>query len=357
MLTEMQLAIINEYVDDQLFDRERLIKYLNVHDVAGNEVFDYVDRKNRNLNRKEAHSRYLDDEEGYTPVPIDVFVRRIPFYFYAWDGNFESGHHGEDIGHVLGMAWRKIKNEEIDLEAIYQDFEYMFYEKNIQPYDIFNYMTDQTGLVTEKYFFEWVDYLHLCDDLGWGDLMPDNFITAYNRALEAVGRPPLIYVPDWDMHMEKPYFRNGRVLQFEGVFPCDESGLPIMKWVGLKIRNGYRVLSCSCNKAESGTLKIEIEPDTVVFYRDTDDDGEEWWNQVYAGPLTMKFDSSVLKYYRERLKLTQREVADAVGATLRTYQKWEYGDTQPDGYYLLRLINWLDIPSIQEAIEYDYPKD
>ena len=51
----------------------------------------------------------------------------------------------------------------------------------------------------------------------------------------------------------------------------------------------------------------------------------------------MEFDHTVLKERREHLKYTQQEVADAVGANIRTYQKWEYGDTQPDGYYLLRL--------------------
>lgn len=26
-----------------------------------------------------------------------------------------------------------------------------------------------------------------------------------------------------------------------------------------------------------------------------------------------------------------------------TYQKWKAGDTMPDGYFLIRLLNWLDI--------------
>lgn len=354
MLTEMQLAIINKYVDEQFYDREKLIKYLSVHTQVGNEVFDYVDRKNRNLNRKEAHSPYLDDEEGYEPVPVDTFIRRIPLYFHTWDGSFET--HSGDIGRVFAGAWKDIKTGARSIEGIYHELEYMFYEKAIEPYDIFNYLTDQTGRASGEYFFEWVDYLHLCDDLGWEDPLPGNFITSYNLAREAAHLSPVIYIPDWDMHMEKPYFRNGRVLEFEGVFPCDENNMPIMRWIGLKFRNSYRVVKCTCDKAERGYLSIEIDPDTVVYYRNTDDDGEEFWDQVYSGPLTMEFDNKVLKYYRERLKYTQQEVADAVGASIRTYQKWEYGTTQPDGYYLLRLMNWLDIPSIQEAVKYDIPE-
>ena len=60
----------------------------------------------------------------------------------------------------------------------------------------------------------------------------------------------------------------------------------------------------------------------------------------------------VLKINRKRLKYTQQEVADAVGATTRTYQKWESGETTPDGYYLLRLMNWLDIRDVQDVVQY-----
>ena len=54
----------------------------------------------------------------------------------------------------------------------------------------------------------------------------------------------------------------------------------------------------------------------------------------------------------ENLKYTQKQVADAVGTSVRTYQKWESGETTPDGHFLIRLINWLDILNIQETIKY-----
>lgn len=66
----------------------------------------------------------------------------------------------------------------------------------------------------------------------------------------------------------------------------------------------------------------------------------------------MEFDYEVLKSNRNRLKYTQQEVADAIGTTVRTYQKWERGETTPDGYYLLRLLNWLDIRDVQEVVRY-----
>ena len=354
MLTDNQITTIKTYVNDEYFDTEKLIKYLNLHDVVGNEIFDYVDRKNRNLNRKEAHDSSLDDENGYIPVDVDTFVRRIPFYFYAWDGTINT--YGETIGDVLRSKWREIKTGEMSLEEIYTALEYLFYEKKISLYDIFNYNTGQTGLVTEEYFFNWIEYIHFCEQLEWTDIMPDNFIVAYNLAREELGLKPIIFIPEWDMYMEKPYQRYNATLEFEGVFPCDENGNPIMRWIGLKVLNAGKITGGS-EKAKHGHLIIEIKPDTVVYYKDTFDDGEEFWNQVYAGPLTMDFDYKVLKTRREAMGYSQTAVAEAVGTNLRTYQKWEYGETQPNCYFLLRLMNWLDIPNIQDAILFDIPED
>lgn len=355
MITLEQMKVIDEYVNDEYYDKEKLVKYLNMHTVVGNEIFDYVDRKNRNLNRREAHSQWLDDESGYEPVSVEVFIRRIPLYFYTWNGDFDTC--GEDIGYIFSSKWREIKSGELTVESIYQDLEYMFYEKKISPYKIFNYMTEQTDQVTEKYFFEWVEYLHLCDELGWKELCPDNFITAYNLAREAAGLEPKIFVLDWDMHMEKPYYRDGSILTFEGVFPTDAEGNPIMKWIGLKVINAAEICKSEYVRAKGNYLKIKISPQTIIYYWDEYDEDDPFWNQVYAGPLTMEFDYTVLKEKREAMGYTQKEVADAIGANIRTYQKWEYGNTQPDGYYLLRLMNWLDISNTQDVIKFDIPEE
>ena len=46
MITLGQMKVIDEYVNDEYYDKEKLVKYLNMHTVVGNEIFDYVDRKN-----------------------------------------------------------------------------------------------------------------------------------------------------------------------------------------------------------------------------------------------------------------------------------------------------------------------
>ena len=50
--------------------------------------------------------------------------------------------------------------------------------------------------------------------------------------------------------------------------------------------------------------------------------------------------------------MTQNDVAEAIGTSVRTYQKWEGGDTTPDGHNLLRLMNWLEITDVQSLIIY-----
>jgi transcriptional regulator with XRE-family HTH domain len=43
----------------------------------------------------------------------------------------------------------------------------------------------------------------------------------------------------------------------------------------------------------------------------------------------MEFDYEALENIIKRGHLTQQQVADAIGAALRTYQKWESGTTTP----------------------------
>lgn len=45
MINQEQIDVIRKYVPDKYFDQERLIKYLSLHDMVGEEVFEYVAKK------------------------------------------------------------------------------------------------------------------------------------------------------------------------------------------------------------------------------------------------------------------------------------------------------------------------
>lgn len=350
MRTKSDLDIIEQYVDEKYFDKDKLISYLNMHAIVGNEIFLYCDKR-VGRNGSTSYPNWLDDKYGYMPLPITDFIRRIPFYFYVNDhsGGRVGGLHSLISGIIRGD---KDENEKA-LEKLYQSLEYMLYEKKLPLVDIFCFITDQTHHVgNAEMFFHWNHYLQLCDELGSSDYLPDNFITNYNEALENTGLLPIIYEIS-EIGIGEMSWRTGTQIEFEGTFPCDRSGRPIMKWIGLRVNNSKNI-TCSQDKSSRGRLFVELTPSTTIHalncYNNKDD--EACWYQIYAGPQTMEFDYEVLKISRKRLKYTQQDVADAIGATVRTYQKWENGETTPDGHYLLRLLNWLDIRDIQEVVRY-----
>jgi len=47
--------------------------------------------------------------------------------------------------------------------------------------------------------------------------------------------------------------------------------------------------------------------------------------------------ASLLRQFRLRLRMTQAEIADKLGASRQQYANWEYGRSQPTGVYLTRL--------------------
>lgn len=150
------------------------------------------------------------------------------------------------------------------------------------------------------------------------------------------------------------FVRNDMRLEFPGIFPCDEDGNPIMEWISLRIKNAKNIF-CTCEKSKKGILYVQITPETVIDAFDVQcelENDDDCWVRAYTGPMATEFDYEALKNYRNVLGLKQQEVADAIGANVRTYQKWESGETTPDGTNLLRLMNWLNIPNVHEVTKW-----
>lgn len=352
MITPEEEKIILQYVDDSYYDRDKLIKYLSMHDIVGNEVFAYCDRKAQRKH-KQTYSNWLDDDKGYSPLPVSQFVKRIPFYFYTKDIASADLDNMGTLHYLYSANAEDLYDGRSDIENIYSNLEYAFYHLELPLNQIFSYWINQTGVVSGGGFFQWCHYLHLCEEFGYNEYFPARFITAYNELLEIAGMPPIIYEINMT-GLYEPFVRDGRTLRFEGHFPCDKDGLPIMKWIGIKATN-IKSISCTCQKSKSGYLYLEISPNTIIYalnyYNRKEDENDEWY-QVYAGPLTMRFDHTVLKDRRKELGYSQEDVASAIDTTVRTYQKWESGETTPNGHYLIRLMNWLNISNVQDVIEY-----
>ena len=347
MITKEEKQFILKYVDAAHYDQEKLIKYLNMHDIVGNEIFSYCDKRSYRKDQP-TYSTWLDDEDGYVPLSVSDFIRRIPFYFYTKDVESMDLDNMGTLNHIFYAS-----SENRNIEDIYHKLEYAFYHMDLPLNRIFSYWINQFGSVFGEGFFQWCHYLHLCEEYGHTDYFPNRFITSYNEMLEKAGLDPIIYEINMT-GLYGPFVREGRFIKFEGNFPCDENGNPIMKWIGIKATNVEK-FSCSCEKSKRGYLSLEITPKTVIHalnYCNSDEDDGDLWDQVYAGPMTMSFDHTVLRERRKKLGYSQKDVALAIGTTVRTYQKWESGETTPNGHYLVRLINWLDIIDVQYVVQY-----
>lgn len=389
-LTEQQLAVIDKYVDGTLINKPRLIQYLEEHRIIKNGVFARCSLLSRNVRLgDEAYCGLLDCETAYTPVSREIFIRRIPFYFHC-PLRADGKEHRSGLWNVLPNRSDKISTN--DLEAIYQALELMYYNLKLPIETIFGYCFDQAhrqrkvkqsprqGVLysmpdysedemfgaEEKMhhkglFPMWCHYLHLCVELGWTDYTPTRFTTRYNEALEAAGLEPIIYEP-YIQYGVLHFARRGNRYICKGNFPRDAEGNPILRWTSIRVSNASQI-SFSGQRSQSGTLEIEITPKTMIHlygYENLVPNGQErdsQWHQIYAGPLNMEFNYQALKAYRKAAGMTQKEVAEAVGANVRTYQNWERGDAVPDGHYLLRIINWLEIDNVQNLISYTIPEE
>ena len=348
MINKEQEQFVRNYISTEYFEPDKVVSYLKIHDKVGAEIFDLslkVQNK-RNI-------RLVGDRIGFDTVDTEVFVRRVPFYFYEPD--FDKDQHGDLLSFFCGRDNYEMR---ADIEKVYSVLEKLFYRYNIDVPDIMGYTVKITGTYERNdIFFKWVHYLDLCQELCIDNKLPNNFLYEYNRILEIAGEPAIIYEPGL-VGFNEDFLRRDREIIIGGEFPCDENNMPILKWIGIWIENAAYV------KAENGfsmgnsltlekELHIGLTPDTKIYMPNiyNSNDSHDVWYPIYFGPRVMSFDSEALKYHRNRMNVTQQELADAIGVQIRTYQKWEKGDTIPDGYNLIRLMNYLDIESVQEFVD------
>jgi len=348
MLTQKEKDIISRHVNKDKYDIEKLLEYLSRSEVVGNEIFNYIIKeanKNDDAETEWFGISELKDKVYYTPVSRQSFIRRIPFYFYE-----QKDKKDLKLGKLTLLVG--LSKDNVDLEKLYLDLETLHYDYELEVTTIFNYVISQTGLTKcIDVFNQWVDYNKIITTSKLSlSRTPKCFIADYNKALVKAGRKPIIYDVDSDVaYWSDCFLRKNNELILSGKFPV-ENGKPILEWIGVELSNIGEV-EFEHNEYFDGLLKIELLPNSVVKVRNAYDDSGAWW-QIYAGPQMMFFDHTIFKREREKLKYTQQYIADAIQTSVRTYQKWENGETIPDGNNIIRLMNILDIDSIQLLIKY-----
>lgn len=261
MISEKEKDIINQYVDERYFDIDKIIRYLSIHDTVGNEIFKHcLKEKYIDDRRITGILNWLDDEDGYCLLPVEISLKRIPFYFYVAD---YDNHKVGDLGCILSGIYRDLRVK-IEIEDLYNILEYMFYECELPLDVIFQYTIDQTKLVSQNdMFLNWYHYLKLCKEHGIKDWTPERFISSYNEVLDKCSLSPIIYEIS-EIDVNETFRRSGPYIEFEGIFPCDKNGNPILKWIGLKIENAGGI-TCNCKGSMRGRLLVELKPNTMFM--------------------------------------------------------------------------------------------
>ena len=357
MLTYEEKEIIKKFVDPNHFNQEGLISYLEMHDVVGPDVFTCC--KNSKSSDGKWYCESLKRQAISGPMSVSGFAKRVPFYFFGGCEHYNIIWLLNTIA-TKNHFYKSDKNEDEYVERIFAEIEFAYYNLGLPLERIFSYWDEQVSHqeLREHSFVMWAHYLHLCYETDCKEYFPDCFIAAYNDRLEAVGLPPIIYEVDVLDEEGSLMERCGDTISFFGYFPFDEEGFPILKWIAIRATHVEPVRSDSRSKRKSdyGSLTLKITPKSLVHVAHTSTDRNDntitRWYQVYAGAQTMKFDHTVIKEKRKRLGYSQEFVAEAIETSVRTYQKWESGETTPNGHFLLRLLNILDIESVQDITEY-----
>lgn len=334
----LDLEFIREYVTEESICN-KLINYLEHNEIIDEAIFSLLGEKCNRI----AHFLTF-------PINKETFVKRIPFYCY--EPNRESDQVMSLRQYLMDTS-NCYEEDEIDVtvEKLFLALEKLFYVHKIDIATIYDYPFQHATMNRTETLFYWQHYLDLASNFNIQDKTPKHLITEYNYMLEKAGLKPIIYeIREYGYFNPNFIGREGNILKADGIFPCDKDGQPILRWIGLEIKNAKKIW-VKVDEKLKGTLYIETTPFTSVWGLNCwgrNDDGSDAWYQLYIGAQLMEFDYKKLKKFRKDEKLTQQQVADAIGATLRTYQKWESGSTCPDCRYLLRLMNVLDIQSVQD---------
>lgn len=371
MLTMNQIENIHKYVDPYYFDVKKLEDYLTIHSTVGAEVFHAVLRRTPrmgSITRQRRYANFFEDGFGFSPISTEVFIRRIPLYFYV--ANPEENGFG-DLASLIDaysdyQMYLASKNEgvhsrsmleNINWEPLYEKLEHMLYDFKLEVKDIMTYISSQSSNSRRYDLFEkWYEYLDLAfENRVQVEVKPSNILYAHNVLLESLGKEPILYYPSLIGYNER-FIREGKEIRISGEFPVNPETKEVeMRWVlvwaenhgGIETKIGG--MRSRYDSSLEATLVIKLDRKTRIYL--PAEDAEYVWEPIYSGPQAMVYDNTAIKRLREEAQMTQKDVADMIGVGLRTYQNWDAGLSKPDTLDLIKLMNLFDIYSVQELIK------
>ena len=384
-ISSEQENIVRKYVVTNYFDVEKIIEHLNANPIVEKDIFTSC------LTEEGAKTITFTYLKEYKPLMREIFIRRIPIYFFNLkinDNKFNAIHDMSDLFKTYAK-FIKNKNENsceneslfntvfehknvgddifagVDYEPLYSILEKIMYIYKLDLRKSFEYIVDQFGYLDYKFFSKWDKYLGLLQFIDNDNPYPHNLLYAYNIQLERIGKNPIIYLPD---EYKVITGNNGiKRIIFRGSFPFDENNNLIERWIGVWTENvgemhlrtkaieglDYKEIPLDIVKKLSAVLFnqffITLQEDSLVFIgKESIEEFDDlfstsyvvnnFWEQIYVGAKRTLFDSAIISKTREKNGISQKEMAEKIDVNLRTFQRIESGESTPDGLNLIKIM-------------------
>lgn len=367
-LTAEQELIVRRNVVPQFFDVDKMIDYLNTHDTIEFDIF------TKCCIKKVSYSFLI----CFKPISRDLFIKRLEIYFYdikSPKGSNEMTRYFAEYIEYAGFITvsdsglpfddEPVFKKEYDIEPAYQLLDNVISKYQIPLKKMFDYLEGFFGSdLSFKRFLQWSNYVETLDEPNEENVFPDNFFYSFNKEMEAHGQTPRLVLAWYSNYNFLSFDKEtkSQYVDIQGYLPVDPEGNVVLEWVGVWLENtdGCELIDDQVlmddddfffmsNMAGDGLrkLRIKVNPNSRVFLlsREKGQDGvyHNTWNQIFAGSCVSKFSFKPIVEAREKLKLSQKEVADLADINLRSYQRMEAGESTPDGLALISLMTLLDI--------------
>jgi len=81
------------------------------------------------------------------------------------------------------------------------------------------------------------------------------------------------------------------------------------------------------------------------------------WHDIYRGINRIEYDYKLISYYREKMRISQKDMSNDLNINLRTFQRFEAGETKPDAFDFIRIMKYLRIEDYEVFIKKDFIAD